>query len=171
MVDQWIFLKVDVESLLMSVAVVKDIPKCDDWIFSDLNVNVNEFVETNKKIVLQLNAKSYTQDATSLSTCISDVLMNEKNSFPKFKQKATLGAAGQYSAILNYMMTKKTEIKVAYITEYEPLVKHFLELLWQIGPHYLKVKKREMFLKTVERSFLGINDPSKHKHAVKKLMF
>ena len=137
---------VGVESLLMSVAVVKDIPKCDDWIFSDLNVNVNEFAETNKKIFLQLNAKSYTQDATSLSTCISDVLMNEKNSFPKFKQNATLGAAGQYSAILNHMMTKKKiEIKVAYITEYEPLVKHFSELLWQIDPHYLKVKKGECF--------------------------
>ena len=26
-----------------------------------------------------------------------------------------------------------------------------------------------MFLKTVEKSFLGINDPSKHKHAVKNL--
>ena len=112
----------------MSVAVVKDITKCDDWIFSDLNVNVNEFVETNKKIFLQLNAKSYTQDTTSLSTLcmsnaatqtpsksISDVLMNEKNSFPKFKQNATLGAAGQYSAILNHMMTKK-KLKLKLLT-------------------------------------------------------
>ena len=39
---------VDVESLLMSVAVVKDTPECDDWMFSDLNVSVNEFMETNK---------------------------------------------------------------------------------------------------------------------------
>ena len=91
----------------MSVVVVnKGITKCDDWIFSDLNVNVNEFVETNKKIFLQLNAKSYTQDTTSLSTLcminaatqtpsksISDVLMNENNSFPKFKQNSALRAA------------------------------------------------------------------------------
>ena len=43
------------------------------------------------------------------------------------------------------MMTKIIEIKVAYIAEYEPLVKHFSELLWQIDPHYLKVKKGECF--------------------------
>ena len=47
---------VDVESLLVSVALVKDPPKCE------INVNVNEFMEINKKILLQFNAKSYTQD-------------------------------------------------------------------------------------------------------------
>ena len=115
---------VDVESLLMSVAVVKDTPECDDWMFSDLNVNVNEFMETNK-IFLQFNAKSYTQDTTSSSTScmstaatltpsksISDILMNEKNSFPKFKQNATLETARQYKAILNYMMTKNLKLKL-----------------------------------------------------------
>ena len=39
---------IDVESLLVSVAVVKDTPKCDDWMFSERNVNVNEFKEINK---------------------------------------------------------------------------------------------------------------------------
>ena len=82
---------VDVESLLVPVAVVKDTPKCDDWMFSDLNVNVNKLMETNKKILLQFNAKSYTQDTASTSTSfmniaatptpsksVSDVLMNKK---------------------------------------------------------------------------------------------
>ena len=37
-----------------------------------------------------------------------------------------------------------------------------------IDPHCLKLKKREMsFLETVEKNFLGFDDPSKHKHAVK----
>ena len=77
-------------------------------------------METNKKIFLQFNAKSYTQDKVSTSTScmsiaatptpsksISGALMNEKNSFPKFKQNATLGVAQQYNAIVNYMITKK----------------------------------------------------------------
>ena len=94
---------VDVESLLVPVAVVKDTPKCDDWMFSDLNVNVNKLMETNKKIFLQFNAKSYTQDTASTLTCcmstaasptpsksILDVLMNIKTSFPKFKQMQLL---------------------------------------------------------------------------------
>ena len=81
---------VDVESLLVPVTVVKDTPKCDDWMFSDLNVNVNKLMETNKKIFLQFNAKSYTQDTASTSTSFMniaatptpskslDVLMNKK---------------------------------------------------------------------------------------------
>ena len=85
---------VDIGSLLVSVAVVKDTPKCDDWMFSDLNVSVNKFMETNKKVFLQFNAKSYTQDTDSTSTSfmniaatptpsksISDVLMNKKTVF------------------------------------------------------------------------------------------
>ena len=94
---------VDVKSLLVSLAVVKD-TKCYDWMFPDLNVNINDFMETNKKIFLQFNAMSNTQDTASTLTSrmsiaatltpsksISDVSMNKKNSFPKFKQNATLG--------------------------------------------------------------------------------
>ena len=62
--------------------------------FLDLNVSVNKFMETNKKIFLQFNAKSYTQDKVSTSTScmsiaatptpsksISGALMNEKKQF------------------------------------------------------------------------------------------
>ena len=81
---------VDVELLLVPVAVVKNTPKCDDSILLDLHVNVNKFMETNK-IFLQFNAKSYTQDTSSTSTLcmsisatptpsksVSDVLVNKK---------------------------------------------------------------------------------------------
>ena len=40
--------------------------------FSGLSVNVNEFMDANKKIFLQFNAKSYTQDtALTLTLCMS----------------------------------------------------------------------------------------------------
>ena len=66
----------DVESLLVLIAVVKDTPKCDDWMFSDLNANVNEFMETNKEIFLQFNAKSYNQDMASTSTSCMGIAAN-----------------------------------------------------------------------------------------------
>ena len=101
---------VNVESLLVSVAVVKDTPKCDDWMFSDLNVNVNEFMKTNKKIFLQLNAKSPTQDMTSTSTSymsiavtptpsksISDVLINKKKTV--FLNLSKIQLLGQHDNI------------------------------------------------------------------------
>ena len=74
------------------------------------------------------------------SESILDVLMNKKkNSFPKFKQNATLGTVRQYNVTMNYMITKKIGVKAAYITDYETLVKRFSELLWEIGPHYSKL--------------------------------
>ena len=47
------------------------------------------------------------------SKSISNVLMNKKDSFPKFKQNATLATARQYNANVNYMITKKFGVKVA----------------------------------------------------------
>ena len=62
---------VAVESFLVSVKD-KDTPKCDDRMFSELNVNVKEFMEIIKKVFLQYNAKSYNQDTALNSTsCVS----------------------------------------------------------------------------------------------------
>ena len=42
----------------------------------------------------------------------------------------------------------------------------------EIDPHYFKLKKRGMyFLETVEKNFLGFNDPSKHQHVKKFRIF
>ena len=65
------------------------------------------------------------------------------------------------------MITKEFGVKAAYITGYETLVKHLSELWWEIELRYLKLRKRGIsFLETVEKNFLGFNDPSKHKHAL-----
>ena len=95
-------------------------------------------METSKKIFLQFNAKSPTQDMASTSTSclsiaanptpsksISNVLMNKKTSFPRFKENATLGTARQYNAIVNYIITKKIGVKTANITGHETFVKDF----------------------------------------------
>ena len=43
-------------------------------------------------------------------------------------------------------------------------------MVWNIDPHYLKFKKRGMsFLEAIDKNFLGLNGPSKHKHAVKNI--
>lgn len=49
---------VKIDTLRVSVAVVKDMLKPNDWIASDLNSNVCDFAETNKKIFLQYEAES-----------------------------------------------------------------------------------------------------------------
>ena len=68
------------------------------------------------------------------------------------------------------MITKKFGVKAAYITDYETLAKSFPELVWNIDANYLKFKKRGMpFLEAIDKNFHGLNDPSKHKHAVKNI--
>ena len=176
---------VDVDSLQASIAVVKDSPKDDDWIASDLENNINDFVETNKKIFIQFEAKPLHEPSTSeindstseivLSTVstsksIVDILMNKANSFPKVKQNASLGTSKQYSAIVNYITSRKFGAKAGCLTDYEKLVKYFSELLWEIDPHYHKLKTRGMpFLESVEKNFLGFNKPASHGHAPKRL--
>ena len=102
--------------------------------FSGLSVNVNECMDTNKKIFWQFNTKSYTQDtALTLTLCMSIAatptpsksifnILTKKKSFPKFKQNATLGTALQNNTI---------GVKAAYISDYETLVKPLSELLWR----------------------------------------
>ena len=146
---------VDVDSIQASIAVVKDSPKDDDWMASDLENNINDFVETNKKIFIQFEAKPLHEPSTSeindstseivLSTVstsrsIVNVLMNKTNSFPKVKQNASLGTSKQYNAIVNYIISRKFGIKAGCLTDYEKLVKYFSKLLWEIDPHYHKNK-------------------------------
>ena len=96
--------------------------------------------------------------------------MNKANSFPKGKQNACLGTSKQYNAIVNYIISRKFGVKAGCLTDYDKLVKYFSELLWEIDPHYHKLKTRGMlFLKSVEKNFLGFNKPASHGHAPKRL--
>ena len=94
---------VDEHSLLALIAVVKETPKNEDWMASDLEKNIHEFVEINKKIFLELEIKPLLKSFTSknasnsqtVSMCstihsIVDVLINKTNCFPKTRQNASL---------------------------------------------------------------------------------
>ena len=145
----------------------------------------NDFVETSKKIFVQFEAKplhepssSEINDLTSeivLSTIstsksIVDVFMNEMNSFPKVKQNASLRMSKQYIAIVNCIISPKFGVKAGCLTDYEKLVKYFSARLWEIDPHYHKLKTRGMpFFESVEKNVLGFNKPASHGHAPKRL--
>ena len=69
-----------------------------------------------------------------------------------------------------YIIPRKFGVKAGCLTDYEKLVKYFSELLWEIDPHYHKLKTRGMpFLESVEKNFLGFNKPASHGHAPKRL--
>ena len=83
--------------------MVKEKPKNEDWMASDLEKNIHEFVEINKKIFLELEIKPLLKSFTSknasnsqtVSMCstihsIVDVLINKTNCFPETRQNASL---------------------------------------------------------------------------------
>ena len=176
---------VDVDSLQASIAVVKGSPKDDDWMASDLENNINDFVEANKKIFIQFEVKPLLEPSTSeinisaieivLSTVstsksIFGVLMNKMNSFPKVKQNASLRTSKQYNTIVNFIISRKFGVKAGCLTDYDRLVKYFSELLWEIDPHYHKLKTLGMLLlESVEKNFIGFNKPASDGHAPKRL--
>ena len=142
---------------------------------SDLESNISDFVQTNKKIFIQFEAKPLYEPSTSeindstseivlptvsTSKSIVDVLMNKVNSFPKVKQNASLGTSKQYNAIVNYIISRKFGVKAGCLTDYEKLVKYFSELLWKIDPHYHKLKTKDMpFLESVEKNLDPTSQP------------
>ena len=70
--------------------------------------------------------------------------------------------------MVNYIIFCKFGVKAGCLTDYEKLVKYSSELLWEIDPHYHKLKTRGMpFLESVEKNFLGFNKPVSHGHASK----
>ena len=80
--------------------MVKETPKGDDWMASDLENHINEFVQTNKKIFIQFGAKleiSASNSQTVVSTVSSsksivDVLIKNKiNTFAEVKENASSG--------------------------------------------------------------------------------
>ena len=73
--------------------MVKETPKNEDWMASDLEKNIHEFVEINKKIFLELEIKpllkSFTSKNASNSQTVS-MCSNKTNCFPKTRQNASL---------------------------------------------------------------------------------
>ena len=56
------------------------------------------------------------------------------------------------------------------LDDFENLVTKFCSLLWEIDPHYYKLKARGCnFPNLIEKSFLGFNNPQSHGHKVKQL--
>ena len=87
----------------------------------------NDFVETNKKIFIQFEAKPLHEPSTSeindstseivLSTVstsksIVDLLMDQAKSFPKVKQNASLGTSKQCNAIVNTLFLASLVLKL-----------------------------------------------------------
>ena len=58
---------VAVDSLLGSVALVKETPKDENWMAPDLENNIHEIVETNKKIFLGFEAIPRLESSTPYS--------------------------------------------------------------------------------------------------------
>ena len=73
---------------------------------------------------------------------ITNVLMHRVNHYPSKRLNAELGPAKQCNALITFLTTKKFGVHAGNLSDYEDLVKKFAEIMWEIDPHYIKLKSQ-----------------------------
>ena len=99
-----------------------------------------------------------------------DVLMVQHTHYPASKPDPKTGDVYQRNTVVSYIRDQKFGVKRIVLADFEKLVANFCALLWEIDPHYYKLKARGFgFPNITEKSFLGFNNPQSHGHKAKQL--
>lgn len=102
---------------------------------------------------------------------VIDVLMGKRNHFPEEKtSNKPTNDMKQYNSIVCYLKTTGQGVSSADLSDYEELVQSFSKLLWEVDPHYSKLKGRgKSFPKIVAEKFLKFNQPEAYKNKAKNM--
>ena len=97
--------------------------------------------------------------------------MNRKNSYVNPKPNASHRDNQQFNALVALVKQKKWGVRPTLLGDFTKCLQLFSELLWEVDPHYEKIKGRGVgrFPDTVEKNLLGFNDPRTHGHTVKPI--
>ena len=176
----------DVENTVASSYVTKnEQPKMEDMQPTPLEIAVEELQETNKKIFVIFTFPKFTSNSMEIpdnvptpnilvvpTRTVFDVLMVQQTHYPALKPDPKTGDVHQRNAVVSYIRDQKFGVKGAILEDFEKLVAKSCALLWEIDPHYYKLKTRGCsYLNIIEKSFLGFNNPQSHGHKAKQLQF
>ena len=75
------------------------------------------------------------------SRSVFDVLMSHETNVPSLKLDPKTGNARQY-AVVGYAKSKRFGFRATMLSDYEEFIADLCSLLWDIDPHYYKVKSR-----------------------------
>ena len=174
----------DVENALASSFVTKSEQPCINEMHpTPLEKTIDDLQETNKKIFLMLTLSK--QESNSVepleqsvpdpvpdvpTRSVFDALMVQHTHYPAIKLDSKTGDVRQCNAVVSYTCDQKSDVKGTVLHDFENLLRKFCSLLWEIDPHYSKLKARGCSsLNLIEKLFLGFNNPQSHGHKAKQL--
>ena len=174
----------DVENVLASSFVTKSEQPCiNEMQPTPLEITIDNLQETNKKMF----ACSHFQKQKSNSVepleqsvpdpvthvpirSVFDALMVQNTHYPAVKPDPKTGDVRQRNAVVSYICDQKFGVKGTVLDDFENLVTRFCSLLWEIDPHYYKLKARGCsFPNLIEKPFLGFDNPQSYGHKAKQL--
>ena len=171
------------------VATVNGLPSNSDLMCALVEICLNDVKQKNVPLYIQFELLQKTSNveqqsgSTHLEETTADIstddepadtitnfLMNRKNCFITLKTNAKHKDAQQYNAIVEFIKEKKCGVRSTSLADFETLIQKFSSMLWELDPHYSKIKQYAgKFSEVVETRLLGFNDPKSHGHSVKNI--
>ena len=166
----------NVEDAVASTLVTSsEHPDIDNMEFTPLHISIEDLRDTNKKVYVEFklteNEVTLTEPQISTPTCsVFDILMSHEAHVPSLKLDSKTGNAQQYNTVVVYVKSQKFGVHTTMLSDYEEFIADLCSLLWDIDPHYYKLKSRYCsFPSVVEQKFLNFNKLQSHGHKSKKL--
>ena len=66
--------------------------------------------------------------------------MSHEAHVPSLKLDPKTGNARQYNAVVGYVKSQKSGVRATMLSDYEEFIADLCSLLWDIDPHYYKLK-------------------------------
>ena len=136
----------NVEDAVASTLVTSsERPDIDNMEVTSLHISIEDLRETYKKVYVELklteNEVMMTEPQISTPTrSVYDVLMSHKTHVPSLKLDPKTGNTRQYNAVVSYVKSQKFGVCASMVSDYEEFIANLCSLLWDIDPHYYKLK-------------------------------
>ena len=150
-------------------------PGIDNMEVIPFHISIEDLRETNKKVQVEFklteNEVTLTepQNSTPIRS-VFEVLMSHETHVPSLKRDPKTGNARHHNVVVGYVKSQKFSIRATMLSDYEEFIADLCSLLWDINPHYYKLKSRYCsFPNIVEQKFLNLNKPQSHGHKPKQL--
>ena len=163
------------EAVASTLVTSSECPDIDNMEVTPLHISVEDLRETSKTFYVDFklteNEVTLTEPQIRTPTpSVFDVLMSHEKHVPSLKLDSKTGNSRHYNAVIGYVKSPKFGVCATMLSEYEEFIADFCSLLWDINPHYYKLKSWYCsFPNVVEQKFMNFNKPQSHVHKPKQL--
>ena len=99
--------------------------------------------------------------------------MNKPNHYPPEKPNAKKTNDKQFNEVVRFLKNKKCGVKGTSLPDYSNMITTYALVLWEIDPHYEKLRSRGKCFSDYARQFLNFNNPKWSlilKHEISELL-